>query len=61
MFKILCTINFLVCRHDQDCPQHAQFCDFGRCECRSGFVHSEIHSGFCERALAGKFKINKKF
>ncbi|KAI6221420.1 hypothetical protein M3Y99_01549300 [Aphelenchoides fujianensis] len=40
-----------LCRRDSDCLYEGQFCDFGRCECRAGFVHSRTQSGICDRAL----------
>lgn len=37
----------LACTTDLDCRDVGQFCDLGRCECATGYIHDETQSGVC--------------
>ncbi|KAK5973748.1 hypothetical protein GCK32_006313, partial [Trichostrongylus colubriformis] len=44
-----CLWQALACDFDDDCPESAQFCDLGRCNCRPGMRQDMTRSGSCER------------
>ncbi|WKY15350.1 hypothetical protein Q1695_000661 [Nippostrongylus brasiliensis] len=44
-----CLWQALACDFDEDCPESAQFCDLGRCNCRPGLRQDMKHSGSCEQ------------
>lgn len=44
-----CLWQALACEEDDDCPESAQFCELGKCNCRSGFRQDMAISGACER------------
>lgn len=47
--RVLCNLCSLACEEDDDCPESAQFCELGKCNCRSGFRQDMAISGACER------------
>ncbi|VDM74717.1 unnamed protein product [Strongylus vulgaris] len=43
-----CLWQALSCDIDDDCPETAQYCDLGKCNCRPGMRQDMGRSGFCE-------------
>ncbi|VDO45124.1 unnamed protein product [Haemonchus placei] len=44
-----CLWQALACDVDDDCPEAAQFCDLGKCNCRPGLRQDMMRSGACEQ------------